>query len=299
MLGAIFGDMVGSVYEFRPTKDYNFKLLRKNSHFTDDTVMTLAVAKAIMEVGLGNDDDTLREAIIQNMQALGRKYHDAGYGGHFYYWLDETNPKPYNSFGNGSGMRVSPVGWASPSLAFALHTAKLSAEVTHNHPEGIKGAQAVASAMYLARTGHDKEFIKDYIANTFHYDLDRTLSDIRPDYHFDVTCQGSVPEAIIAFLESHDYESAIRNAVSLGGDADTQASMAGAIAEAFYGGIPEAFKEETLRRLPEDLRAIAEDFEHYLLEGDPELAELCGAELITLVPPKDYEPWVEEYIDEE
>lgn len=299
MLGAIFGDMVGSVYEFRPTKDYNFKLLRKNSHFTDDTVMTLAVAKAIMEVGLGNDDDTLREAIIQNMQALGRKYHDAGYGGHFYYWLDETNPKPYNSFGNGSGMRVSPVGWASPSLAFALHTAKLSAEVTHNHPEGIKGAQAVASAMYLARTGHDKEFIKDYIANTFHYDLDRTLSDIRPDYHFDVTCQGSVPEAIIAFLESHDYESAIRNAVSLGGDADTQASMAGAIADAFYGGIPEAFKEETLRRLPEDLRAIAEDFEHYLLEGDLELAELCGAELITLVPPKDYEPWVEEYIDEE
>ena len=233
MLGAIFGDIVGSHYEFDPTKNYDFQLLHEDSRPTDDTVMTLAVAKALMDT-YGEDDDTIRRAVIQEMQRLGRKYHDAGYGGTFYHWLDKHDPKPYGSYGNGSGMRVSAVGWIYPTLGHTLNMAKLTAEVTHNHPEGIKGAQAIAAGIYLARTGHDKDFIKEYLSNTFRYDLDRTLDDIRPTYKFDVTCQGSVPEAIIAFLESDSYEDAIRKAVSLGGDADTQGCMTGALAEGFY-----------------------------------------------------------------
>ena len=277
MLGAIFGDMVGSTYEFHPTKDYDFPLLTPYTRFTDDTVMTLAVAKAVMDT-YGEEDAAIRKAVVQNMQHYGRKYRDAGYGGRFYCWLDEEDPQPYGSFGNGSGMRVSSVGWLFPNLQPTLHMAKLTAEVTHDHPEGIKGAQAIAAAIYLARTGHDKEFLKDYLANTFRYDLDRTLDDIRPDYAFDVTCQGSVPEAILAFLESDSYEDCIRKAVSLGGDADTQACMAGAIAEAFYGDVPEAFRKEALARLPEDLRQIAEDFETF--RKDPAAASgiewICG-----------------------
>ena len=209
MLGAIFGDIVGSHYEFDPTKNYDFQLLHEDSRPTDDTVMTLAVAKALMDT-YGKDDDTIRRAVVREMQRLGRKYHNAGYGGRFCHWLDEHEPKPYNSYGNGSGMRVSAVGWLYPSLGQTLNMAKLTADVTHNHPEGIKGAQAIAAGMYLARTGHDKDFIKEYIANTFRYDLDRTLDDIRPTYEFDVTCQGSVPEAIIAFLESDSYEDAMQ-----------------------------------------------------------------------------------------
>lgn len=296
MLGAIFGDMVGSTYEFHPTKDYDFQLLTPDTRFTDDTVMTLAVAKAIMDT-YGEEDDVVKEAVVKNMQHYGRKYHDAGYGGRFYYWLDEKDPQPYNSYGNGSGMRVSSVGWVFPSLDYTLHMAKLTAEVTHNHEEGIKGAQAIAAAMYLARKGRDKEFIKDYIANTFRYNLDRTLDDIRPDYAFDVTCQGSIPEAIIAFLESDSYEDTIRKAVSLGGDADTQACIAGAIAEAYYGDVPESFKQETLNRLPADLSQIAEDFE--VFQKDPTgisgIHWICGGmELIPIVPDESYMPWIEE-----
>ncbi len=291
MLGAIFGDIVGSHYEFDPTKNYDFQLLHEDSRPTDDTVMTLAVAKALMDT-YGKDDDTIRRAVVKEMQRLGRKYHNAGYGGTFYHWLDNPEPKPYNSYGNGSGMRVSAVGWLYPSLGQTLNMAKLTADVTHNHPEGIKGAQAIAAGMYLARTGHDKDFIKEYIANTFRYDLDRTLDDIRPTYEFDVTCQGSVPEAIIAFLESDSYEDAIRKAVSLGGDADTQGCMAGALAEAFYGDVPQPFRQEALERLPKDLREIAERFEefrkdlckasgvhwidggHELIDGVPQLLHL-------------------------
>ena len=293
MLGAIFGDIVGSHYEFDPTKIYDFQLLHEDSRPTDDTVMTLAVAKALMDT-YGKDDDTIRRAVVKEMQRLGRKYHNAGYGGTFYHWLDNPDPKPYNSFGNGSGMRVSSVGWLYPSLGHTLNMAKLTADVTHNHPEGIKGAQAIAAGMYLARTGHDKDFIKEYLANTFRYDLDRTLDDIRPTYEFDVTCQGSVPEAIIAFLESDSYEGAIRKAVSLGGDADTQGCMAGALAEAFYGDVPQPFRQEALERLPKDLREIAERFEEFR-------KDLCkasgvhwidgGHELIDPIPPKDYKPW--------
>ena len=293
MLGAIFGDIIGSHYEFDPTKNYDFQLLHEDSCPTDDTVMTLAVAKALME-HYADDDDTIHRAVVKEMQALGRKYHNAGYGGRFYHWLDEYEPRPYHSFGNGSGMRVSPVGWIYPNLNHTLRVAKLTAEVTHNHPEGIKGAQAIAGAMYLARTGHDKDFIKEYLSNTFRYDLDRTLDDIRPTYEFDVTCQGSVPEAIIAFLESDSYEDAIRKAVSLGGDADTQACMAGAIAEAFYGDVPQEFKQEALDRLPDDLREIAERFEEF--QKDPAKSSgivwFCGGiELIIPIPPEDYKPW--------
>ena len=158
MLGAIYGDIVGSHYEFDPTKNYDFQLLHEDSRPTDDTVMTLAVAKALME-HYADDDDTIHRAVVKEMQALGRKYHNAGYGGRFYHWLDNPDPKPYNSYGNGSGMRVSAVGWLYPSLGHTLNMAKLTADVTHNHPEGIKGAQAIAAGMYLARTGHDKDFI--------------------------------------------------------------------------------------------------------------------------------------------
>ena len=295
MLGAIFGDIVGSHYEFDPTKNYDFQLLHEDSRPTDDTVMTLAVAKALMDT-YGEDDDTIRRAVIQEMQRLGRKYHDAGYGGTFYHWLDKHDPKPYGSYGNGSGMRVSAVGWIYPSLGHTLNMAKLTAEVTHNHPEGIKGAQAIAAGMYLARTGHDKDFIKEYLANTFRYDLDRTLDAIRPTYEFDVTCQGSVPEAILAFLESDSYEDAIRKAVSLGGDADTQACMTGALAEAFYGDVPQEFRQEALARLPDDLREIAERFEEF--RKDPPKASdvvlFCGGmELINPIPPESYKPWEE------
>lgn len=291
MLGAIFGDIVGSHYEFDPTKNYDFQLLHEDSRPTDDTVMTLAVAKALMK-HYADDDDTIRRAVVREMQTLGRKYHNAGYGGTFYHWLDENDPKPYNSFGNGSGMRVSAAGWICPTLEFTLHLAKLTADMTHNHPEGIKGAQAIAGAIYLARNGYDKEFIKNWVSGTFDYNLDRKLDDIRPKYRFDVTCQGSVPEAILCFLESDSYEDAVRKAVSLGGDADTQACMAGAIAEAFYGGIPEEFREEVLHRLPEDLRQIAEDFERFVAEGDPEHVWVCGGtEFIDPFSREKDKPW--------
>ena len=290
MIGAIFGDMVGSTYEFHPTKDYNFQLLTPDMRYTDDTVMTLAVANALMDT-YGEDDDTIRRSVVQHMQHFGRKYRDAGYGARFYYWLDQRNPKPINSFGNGSGMRVSAAGWLYPTLADTLHIAKLTAEVTHNHPEGVKGAQAIAACIYLARKGVSKADMKHYIANTFHYDLDRTLADIRPWYKFDVTCQGSVPEAILCFLESDSYESAIRNAVSLGGDADTQACMAGAIAEAFYGDVPAAYKQEALDRLPTDLRAIHWRFERFF-EEECTVEWTCGGREM-LPPDPDEEPWVE------
>ena len=295
MLGAIFGDIVGSHYEFDPTKNYDFRLAHEDSRPTDDTVMTIAVAKALMET-YGEDDETIRRAVVKYMRRFGRKYKDAGYGGRFYLWLDEYRPQPYNSFGNGSGMRVSPVGWIYQTLEDTLHYAKLTVEVTHNHVEGIKGAQAIAAAIYLARNGRSKDYIKDWLSNTFHYDLDRTLDDIRPTYEFDVTCQGSVPEAIIAFLESDSYEDAIRKAVSLGGDADTQACMAGAIAEAFYGDVPEAYKELALSRLPTDLWEVATAFERFVDEEE-RVYRFCSG--IKPYVPGGCEPWKEEMTFEE
>jgi len=203
----------------------------------------------------------LRQAdYAETYQLYGRKFSDRGYGGKFRSWIYEENPMPYNSWGNGSAMRVSPVGWAFDSIDEVLYEAKRSAEVTHDHPEGIKGALAVASAVLLARQNRSKEDIKQYIIEKFNYDLDRKLDEIRPQYQFDVSCQGSVPEAIIAFLESRDFEDAVRLAVSIGGDSDTIACIAGAIAEAFYKEIPEYIVENSLRLLPTEIIVLIEKF---------------------------------------
>ena len=224
MIGALAGDIIGSIYEHHPIKTVDFKLFNSLSRFTDDTVMSLAVAS-----GLLGEKDYARQ-----MKILGRRYPNAGYGGNFYRWLFEEEIKPYHSWGNGSAMRVSPIGFYYDTEDEVLREAKASAEVSHNHPEGIKGAQAVALAILLARNGARKEDIRKRLQREFKYDLDQSVDEIRPVYRFDVSCQGSVPQAIIAFLDSRDFESAIRLAISLGGDADTQACIAGGIAEAAH-----------------------------------------------------------------
>ena len=253
MLGAILGDMVGSLFEFDHNnyKHKDFPLLSEKSHFTDDTVMTVAVARGLI-AGQGDAQKTFAE--VQNeMQHWGKAYPDAGYGGMFGQWLYAEHPQPYGSFGNGSAMRVSAAGWLFDTLDKTLEMAKVTAEVTHNHPEGIKGAQVTAAAIFLARTGHSKPEIRQYVEQTFGYDLSRTCDEIRPGYRHVETCQQTVPEAIIAFLESNSFEDALRNAVSLGGDSDTLACITGGIAEAFYG-MPQELRDETLKRLPEDIR---------------------------------------------
>lgn len=255
MLGAIIGDIVGSVYEFDNTKDYNFHLLTPRSRFTDDTVMTLAVAKWLTE-----DKTHSHEYLVQCMRELGLKYPLAGYGGNFLRWLAQSNPQPYNSWGNGSGMRVSPVAFYAHSLEETLELAKTSAEVTHNHPEGIKGAQAIAAVAFLARQGNTKEELREYLETTFGYDLHRTIEDIRSGYTYDMSCMGSVPEAVIAFLDGQDFESTIRNAISIGGDSDTIAAMAGGIAQAAYG-VPKALSGYCFGCLAPELRHILDAFE--------------------------------------
>ena len=259
MLGAILGDMVGSPFEFDHNnyKHKDFALLSKRSHFTDDTVMTLAVARGLI-AGQGDAQKTFAE-VRYEMRRLGKMYPDAGYGGMFRRWLRAEHPQPYGSFGNGSAMRVAAAGWLFDTLDKTLEMAKVTAEVTHNHPEGIKGAQATAAAIFLARTGHSKPEIRQYVGQTFGYDLSRTCDEIRPHYHHVETCQQTVPEAIISFLESNSLEDALRNAVSLGGDSDTLACITGGIAEAFYG-MPQELRKETLKRLPEDLREAYELF---------------------------------------
>ena len=258
MLGAIVGDIIGSVYEFNNTKDYNFHLFTPKSTYTDDTVMTCAVAK-----WLTINKTHSKEVLINCMQELGQKYPDAGYGGSFMDWLFKKNPQPYNSWGNGAGMRVSPVGLYANSLGEAMSLAKITAEVSHNHPEGIKGAQAIASAVYLAKQKKSKDEIRKYIADTFGYNLDRTIDDIRTSYSFDVSCMGSVPEAIVAFLDGHDFESTIRNAISIGGDSDTIGAMSGGIAQAAYG-IPKAMSGYCYETLMPKLRHIVDKFESML-----------------------------------
>ncbi len=245
MIGAIIGDIIGSKYEFTSDKTKEFELFTADSCLTDDSMMTIAVGCACAKADLSDEED-FKSWVIYYMRKIGRQYPFAGYGYHFFRWIKSDSMGAYNSFGNGSAMRVSPVAWVAQSLEEAEKLAKWSAEVTHNHPEGIKGAQAVAAAIYLARTGKSKDEIKDYIEKQY-YKLEFTLDEIRPAYKFDVTCQGSVPQAIQCFLEATDFEDAIRNAVSLGGDGDTQAAMAGAIAEAFYG-IPQPLKEEAFKR---------------------------------------------------
>ena len=251
MIGAIAGDIIGSVYEHNPLKNEEFPLFSDYSRITDDTVMSLAVARAILD-----DGDYGKQ-----MKSLGRIFPNAGYGGNFYLWLAEKEIRPYNSWGNGSAMRVSPIGFAFDTEGDVLREAKNSAIVSHNHPEGIKGAQAVALAVLIARQGASKEQIRKRISTDFKYDLDRTIDQIRPDYSFNISCQGSVPEAIVAFLDSTDFSSAIRKAVSLGGDSDTQACIAGAIAEAYYKEIPARIQTETENRLPGILWGILEEFE--------------------------------------
>jgi ADP-ribosylglycohydrolase len=229
ILGAIAGDIIGSSYEFNNVKSLDFELFTNDTFFTDDTVLTAATMYAILH----------QTGYVKAYRHFGIIYPHRAYGGRFRAWLCADNPEPYNSWGNGSAMRVSPVGWYCDTIDDVLAEAQKSAELTHNHPEGIKGAQAAAAAVYLARTGKDKAAIKQFIVDQFGYDLDRTIDEIRPAYTFDVSCQGSVPEAIIAFLESSDFENAVRLAVSIGGDSDTIAAIAGGSAEAYYQEIPE------------------------------------------------------------
>ncbi|GBC61800.1 hypothetical protein DENIS_2762 [Desulfonema ishimotonii] len=250
MIGAIAGDIIGSVYEGHPIKTEDFPLFSAGSRFTDDTVLTVAVAHAILD---GSDYGPA-------LKRFGRKYPRAGYGGAFCQWLASGESLPYNSWGNGSAMRVSPVGFAFESADAVLREAEKSAAVTHNHPEGIRGAQATALAVFLARTGSGKAEIRDEITDRFGYPLDRILDQIRPGYRFDVSCQGSVPQAITAFLESDSVEDAIRKAVSLGGDSDTQACIAGGIAQAFYREIPAEILTQVRSRLPQDLLRVTDRF---------------------------------------
>ena len=265
MYGAILGDIIGSPFEFdRGDKTKEFDLFTKGCDFTDDSVMTIAVGEALLAVGPEATVKEIEEAVVTNMQDWGKRYPYAGYGGRFRYWLGERNPKPYGSYGNGSAMRVSAAGWLYDSMERTREVARATANVTHNHPEGIKGAEATASAIYMARNESSKEEIKEYIEREFHYNLDRTLDEIRPGYHMDETCQRTVPEAIIAFLESKDFEDAIRNAVSLGGDTDTLGAITGSIAEAFYG-ISDVLIAECRSRIDEGLMTdILDEFDHIL-----------------------------------
>lgn len=251
MIGAIIGDIVGSVYEWQRIKHTEFPLFGAGADFTDDTVMTAATARALMD-----DGDFARW-----YRHFGKRYPGRGYGGMFGQWLETERMGAYNSWGNGSAMRVSPVGFACGTVEQVLAQARQSAEVTHDHPEGIKGAQATALAIFLARTGSGKEEIRKQISKRFGYDLNRTVQDIRPAYTFNESCQETVPEAIVAFLDSTDFESAIRLAVSLGGDSDTLACIAGGIAQAYYKDIPTAIMEEALQRLPGELMDIIGEFE--------------------------------------
>lgn len=250
MIGAIAGDIIGSVYEARRIKTKDFPLFSRNCRFTDDSVLTVALADAI--VGSQDYGRLMREYY--------HRYPHAGYGGMFRKWAQNPGMGPYNSFGNGSAMRISPVGFAFDTLEAVLEKAKVYSEVTHNHPEGIRGAQATAAAIFLARTGGSKGEIRRYVESAFGYDLSRAVDEIRPGYRFDATCQGSVPEAITAFLESTSFEDAVRNAISLGGDSDTLACITGGIAQAFYGGVPEHIARKALDILDEPLRETVQGF---------------------------------------
>ena len=251
MIGAIAGDIIGSVYEHHNITITDFPLFDSHCRFTDDTVLTVAVADCLLH-GKGYAE-TFREYF--------HRYTYAGYGPGFRRWAQGPARGPYYSMGNGSAMRVSPVGWAFDSLEEVLDEAKRSAEVTHNHPEGIKGAQAVASAIFLARTGSTREDIASYITETFGYRLDKPIDEIRKHYKFDVTCPGSVPQAIRAFLESGGYEDAIRKAISIGGDSDTIACITGGIAEAFYKGVPQEIVKFAMERLDNALGQVIVEFQ--------------------------------------
>lgn len=265
MIGAIAGDIIGSVYEHYQIKTKEFPLFHPLCCFTDDSVLTIAIAKAILE------DHDYRNAVRE----MAQRYPDAGYGGSFIRWVHSSNPKPYNSWGNGSAMRVSPVGFSFDKADTVLREAAGTAEISHNHPEGVKGAQSTALAIFLARTTQDKALIRREVVDRFGYDLSRTVEEIRPSYGFDISCQGTVPEAIISFLDSTSYEDAIRNAISLGGDSDTLACITGGIAEAYYKEIPVGILREVQTRLDPYLWNITERF--YRNYGIPNIIEQLDA----------------------
>jgi len=250
MIGAIAGDIIGSVYEWQRIKTKAFPLFDSRCFFTDDSVLTVAVANAILT------DGDYEKSVVE----IGRRYPDSGYGGSFARWLQAEDRKPYNSWGNGSAMRVSPVGFAFDTAEEVLREAGRSAEFTHNHPEGIKGARATALAIWLGRTTHDKKAMRAEIVARFGYDLNRTVDEIRPTYGFDESCQGTVPQALVAFFDASSYEDAIRNAVSLGGDSDTLACITGGIAEAFYGPVSGAIQKKVEEILSPELWKTTERF---------------------------------------
>ena len=250
MIGAIAGDIIGSVYEANPIKTKDFPLFHSQARFTDDSVLTIAVAKAIME------DGDYRKWVWK----IGRRYPHAGYGGSFIRWLSSDDPTPYSSWGNGAAMRVSPVGFAFDTVELVLKEAARTAEISHNHPEGVKGAQAAALAVFLSRQTKDKVLTKKEVSDRFGYNLNRTVEGIRRVYGFDISCQGTVPEAIVAFLESDSYEDAVRNAISLGGDSDTLACITGGIAEAYYGPVSRQIVQKVQECLPAELWVITDDF---------------------------------------
>ena len=259
MYGAILGDIIGSPYEFdRGDKTKDFPLFNEDSTFTDDSVMTIAVADALLCEA--KDPERIKTLLVYSMQRWGRKDPTAGYGGMFYRWLFEDDPQPYGSFGNGSAMRISSVGWLYDSLEETREKARLTAEVTHNHPEGIKGAESVAAVIWLARNGKSKQEIREYVIKEFGYDLSRTCDEIRPGYYHVESCQQTVPEAITAFLEGDSFEDVIRTAVSLGGDCDTLTCIAGSMAEAFYG-VPEELKEECRKRITPEMKEVLDRFD--------------------------------------
>lgn len=271
MLGAIIGDMVGVPYEFNNIKTKDFELFSDETRFSDDSVLTCAVAKALIDSGIDPSDE---KNVVKQLKYFGNRYIHAGYGGRFRKWLQSDETEPYNSLGNGSAMRVSPVGWFYDTIEETRKIAAITAEVTHNHPDGIKGAEATAAVIFLARIGDTKEEIKEYVEKEF-YKLDRTCDEIRPDYKFDVSCQGTVPVAITAFLEGNNFEDVLRISVSMGGDSDTLACIACAMAEAYYG-IPSWMIVKVLNRLPEHLRKIVSDY-YNKLDWFHEIAYKRGA----------------------
>ena len=264
IIGAIAGDVIGSAYEFNPTKDYNFELFRPESTFTDDTVLTIANAQWLLD-----DERHTHERLVAIMQDLCTRYDNRGYGGRFARWIGTRNPQPYNSYGNGSAMRVSPVGYYARSLKEALTLATISAEVTHNHPEGIKGAQATAVAIYMARKGKSKQEIRDYVEQEIGYDLSRSLEQIRPTYTFNELCQTTVPEALTCYLEGKDYEDVIRLAVSLAADADTLAAIAGPIASAVWD-VPNEISQPAIALLSEEFCTILLRFNELVAQRENE-----------------------------
>ena len=259
MLGAIIGDIVGSIYEFDNIKTKEFEFFDRECFFTDDTVMSVAVAEALLDMHPADNEDEIEAGLVASMKKWGREYPHAGYGGHFSYWLRTDDTQPYNSYGNGSAMRVAAAGWLYDDMFTTRYMARLTSAVTHNHPEGIKGAEATAAAIFMARSGASKQEIREYIEKEFSYNLNFTCDEIRPTYYFNETCMDTVPQAIVAFLDGESFEDVIRTGVSIGGDTDTLCAIAGSIAEAYYG-IPEDIGETAKSFLTEDLLEVVEKF---------------------------------------